>query len=235
VSGTSLWVVNEGGNSLTELNASNGSFIQVVNAPADMFYNPNAIAVSGSDIWVTSDGVNSIDFVSTPEELVTELNASDGSLVRVINAPADGFSPWAIAVSGAHVWVANTVMTGSGSSGKLMGTFTELNASDGSLVRVINTPGVNIQGGMVTNGSDLLVSAVNMNNATNQSYNSVYEYNMLSGSLVHVVHPETSTTFGFQVQAGLAISGSHLWVAEYVNGQVTEFSVPKLSVVQVIK
>src|ERR1035437_883053 len=119
LSGTHVWVANFSGNSVTELNESNGSRVRVINAKADGFIAPNGVAVSGTHVWVTNFSGNS----------VTELNASNGSLVRVINATADGFNaPVGVAVSGTHVWVANF----SGNS------VTELNASNGSLVRVIN-------------------------------------------------------------------------------------------------
>jgi hypothetical protein len=40
---------------------------------------------------------------------MTELNASDGSLVRIVNAASDGLNgPWGEAVSGGAVWIANS-------------------------------------------------------------------------------------------------------------------------------
>ena len=40
---------------------------------------------------------------------MTELNASDGSLVRIANASGDGFNePWGEAVFGGAVWIANS-------------------------------------------------------------------------------------------------------------------------------
>lgn len=59
---------------------------------------------------------------------VTELNSSNGALVRVINAKAEGLNgPQAISVSGSHLWVTNFNFE----------PITELNAGDGSLVRLI--------------------------------------------------------------------------------------------------
>jgi len=59
---------------------------------------------------------------------VTGLNASNGSLVRIIDASADGFNhPGGLAVSGGHVWVTNF----DGNS------VTELDASSGALVKLI--------------------------------------------------------------------------------------------------
>jgi DNA-binding beta-propeller fold protein YncE len=71
VSGTHVWVANYEGNSVTELNASNGSLLRVINATADGFNFPTSVAVSGTHVWVTNQYGSS----------VTELNASNGSLV----------------------------------------------------------------------------------------------------------------------------------------------------------
>jgi DNA-binding beta-propeller fold protein YncE len=69
-----LWVTNFAGNSITELNASNGSLVRVTNAAADGFNSPGVVAVGGTRVWVANSLGNS----------VTELNASNGSLVRAI-------------------------------------------------------------------------------------------------------------------------------------------------------
>jgi DNA-binding beta-propeller fold protein YncE len=66
-----VWVANYEGNSVTELNASNGSLLRVINATADGFNFPTSVAVSGTHVWVTNQYGSS----------VTELNASNGSLV----------------------------------------------------------------------------------------------------------------------------------------------------------
>jgi DNA-binding beta-propeller fold protein YncE len=115
-----VWVANSEGNSVTELNASNGSLVRVINATADGFNFPTSVAVSGTHVWVTNNLTN-----NNIGNSVTELNASNGSLVRVIYP---GSEPYGVAVSGTHVWVAN--VTGD--------SVTELNASNGSLVRIIH-------------------------------------------------------------------------------------------------
>ena len=119
--GTHIWVVNgfslDGvGNSVTELNASDGSFVQTVSGP---FENPIDIAFDGTHLWVTNYLFNS----------VTELNASDGSIVQTLIGGSYGFNgPLGIFSDGTHVWVANS----GGNS------VTELNASDGSWVQTLS-------------------------------------------------------------------------------------------------
>jgi hypothetical protein len=59
---------------------------------------------------------------------VTELNAANGSLVRVIEATKDEMRyPQEIAISGSHVWITDASSN----------AVTELNESNGTLIRVI--------------------------------------------------------------------------------------------------
>ena len=67
-------MVNGNGNSITELNASSGSLVRVINAKADQFRDPDGIALNKSRAWI----------VNYLGDSVTELNSSNGSLVRVI-------------------------------------------------------------------------------------------------------------------------------------------------------
>ena len=66
------------------------------------FGRPYAIADDGTHVWVVNNSGNS----------VTELDASDGSLVRNLNGASYSFSyPVGIADDGTHVWVANATGT----------------------------------------------------------------------------------------------------------------------------
>ena len=97
--GTHVWVANNDGNSVTELNASTGALVKVISGSRYEFNDPDAIASDGTHVWVANDDGNS----------VTELNASTGGLVKVISGSSYGFNdPDAIASDGTHVWVANT-------------------------------------------------------------------------------------------------------------------------------
>ena len=70
-----LWVANSDYFGITEIRASTGKVIRVINAKADGFIDPSGIAVSGNDVWVVNGGVtyrNGTSHVGT----VTELNAT---------------------------------------------------------------------------------------------------------------------------------------------------------------
>ena len=86
------------GDSVTELNASDGSWVQTLSGGSYGFNAPYAIAVDGAHVWVANSSGDS----------VTELNASNGSWVQTLSGGNYGFNnPLAIAVDGSHVWVAD--------------------------------------------------------------------------------------------------------------------------------
>jgi hypothetical protein len=79
ISGANVWVTNTdarqiNGNSVTELNASTGAVVRVLNSAKYQFNGPWGIASGDNHIWVANAGGNS----------VTEFNANNGSLIRVI-------------------------------------------------------------------------------------------------------------------------------------------------------
>ena len=157
VDGTHIWVANYGGDSVTELNASNGSRVRTLYG----FNEPGRIAVDGTHIWVPNLGGDS----------VTELNASDGSRVRTLSGGSYGFNgPWAIAVDSTHIWVANQ-----GDS------VTELNASGGSWVRTLSggSYGFNRPTAIAVDGTHVWVA--------NNNGNSVTELNASDGSWVQTL------------------------------------------------
>ncbi len=118
--GTHVWVANNLGNSVTELDASNGAVVQVLGGKKYRFAGPNSISSDGTDVWVANRTGAS----------VTELDASTGALVRVltggIGSPYNFYYPESISSDGTHVWVA----TGDNS-------VTELDVSTGNVVQVL--------------------------------------------------------------------------------------------------
>jgi DNA-binding beta-propeller fold protein YncE len=93
--GSHIWVADYGNNSVTELDASTGTLVQVLSRGYG--FEPAAMAVDGPHIWVADYGAS-----------VTELDASTGTLVQVLSAGSYGFNePRAIAFDGSHIWVAN--------------------------------------------------------------------------------------------------------------------------------
>jgi outer membrane protein assembly factor BamB len=162
-SGSHVWVMNNvQGDRITELNASNGSLVRIINPKAGVFDQP-AFAASGSRVWVSNYDGNSI----------IELNASNGSLVRVIKdrALAGLASPDSIAVSGAHLWVTTNLKS-----------VIELNASNGSLVRVINAK---------ADGFEVMPTVYSFDDThvwvMNTQSNSLTELNASNGSLVRLI------------------------------------------------
>jgi YVTN family beta-propeller protein len=89
--GTHVWVLTVGG-SVTELNASDGSFVQAIPVAGRGL---GGIFSNGTHVWVaTGDGTST----------VTELSTADGSLVQTV--PVGG-NPSAVSSDATHVWVAN--------------------------------------------------------------------------------------------------------------------------------
>ena len=54
--GTHLWVTNVDGASVTEFNASDGSWVQTLSGGSYGFYSPYGIAFDGTHLWVTNTG-----------------------------------------------------------------------------------------------------------------------------------------------------------------------------------
>jgi YVTN family beta-propeller protein len=108
--GTHVWVANEDGSSVTELNASNGSVVQTIGVGGV----PESVSSDGTHVWAANTGSNT----------VTELDASTGAVVQTIGV---GSYPYSVSSDGTHVWVANEDDN----------TVTELNASTGAVVQTI--------------------------------------------------------------------------------------------------
>jgi len=194
--GTHVWVTNPPGNSVTELNASDGSLVRTLTGASYGLDGPVGIAVGGAHVWVANTNSNS----------VTELNASDGSLVRTLTGASYSFGrPYAIAVDGTHVWVANNY----GNS------VTELNASDGSLVRTLAGASYSFSypAGIAGDSSHIWVA--------NSGGNSVTEVNASDGSWVATL---AGARYGFYVPRAIALDGTHVWVANVDGNSVTELN-----------
>ena len=69
------------GDTVTELNASNGSLVRVVRLHNGIYSDPVGLASNGIDVWVTDQG-GGVEGIGS----VIELNASTGSVVRIVAA-----------------------------------------------------------------------------------------------------------------------------------------------------
>jgi hypothetical protein len=204
--GTHIWAANFFGNSVTEINASDGSLVRNLSGPSYNFQGPVALLFDGSHIWVSNAG-NS----------VTEINASDGSLVRNLSDPSYGFNaPHGIAFDGTHIWVANA----------LGDSVTEINASDGSLVQNISDTSYkfNIPFAVAFDGIHVWVTNLNGNSVTEMT---------TGGTLVRVL---SGAPYNFSTPDALIATSPNpirpvgfLWVLNKGNNTVTELNTGVLS------
>ena len=213
-----VWVANYSGNSVTELNANNGSLVQVLNDASYGFNDPSAITTDNlGHVWVAQFGNSNGGFGTSS---VAELNAKDGSLVQVLNDASYGFFyPLAITADNlGHVWVAN------------LSTVTELNASNGSLVQVLNDASYGL-----SNASAITADNLGHVWVADQSNGwQVTEINANDGSLVKYYNNQAAT--GFNGDFGITSDNlGHIWVANYLGNSVTELNAQDGSLVQIVK
>lgn len=198
-----VWVTNlqtsSSGGSVTDLDERDGSITRVVDSLADVFDGPLAIAVHGNDVWIVSSGVKNYYGNGRGVGSVTEIDAATGDVLRVITAQSAPFDePTSIVISGSHVWVANLVFS----------SIVELNALNGSVVRLIRANSLNEPLSMAVDAKDLWVA--------NFFGNSVTEIAKSTGAVVRVIGA------GIDEPGGIAVDGSHVWVTDGPNNEVTE-------------
>jgi YVTN family beta-propeller protein len=219
--GIHMWVANWaavlGSGNLTELNASDGSFVANVTVGA----NPYGICFDGTNIWVANWGDNS----------VSELRASDGTPLATLTV---GPNPVGVIFDGANIWVANsgsnTVTKIAASSATVAATFTvgsspqwisfdgtnvwianfsdgtvsELNASSGAVVQTITTGAGAIR--TAFDGANIWVA--------NNVGNTVTVIRASDGSVLN--------TLSFTNPSGVAFDGIHMWVSSNTASAVYE-------------
>jgi sugar lactone lactonase YvrE len=203
--GTHLWVTNYLTSTVTELNASNGSWVQTLRNGSYGFSGPIGIAFDGSHLWVANSSGDSL----------TEFNASDGSWVRTISNSTDsryGFNfPDGVAFDGTHLWVTD----GNGAA------VTEISPADGSYVGRLfgGSYGFNNPDGIAADGSgDIWVT----NNAASE-HGTVTEFSASDGSWIRTETQPGGA--GWDNPAGIASDGTHMWVAVTGDSIVLEFNI----------
>jgi hypothetical protein len=137
--GNYVWTGNEGGltvkligGSVTQIDASTGKIIRSIGSAADRFRGTiQSIESDGSHVWVVN-GTASYRGRRVGDS-VTELNASNGTLVRVVHLHNGIYSdPVQLVSNGIDVWVTDQ---GGGAFG--VGSVIEFNAATGAVVRII--------------------------------------------------------------------------------------------------
>jgi outer membrane protein assembly factor BamB len=99
-----LWVAN--GQSVTELNASNGKTIRVLSGAQYQFTGQPVIAVAGTQVFVVNGAGNS----------VTEIDADTGAVEHTLTAARYHLDdPVGITVVGNHAWILNAPVSGASS------------------------------------------------------------------------------------------------------------------------
>ncbi len=214
--GTHLWVTNIYGDSVTEMNRSNGSFVRtLVNTPSTpyAFKRPQAVLYADGMIWVVNPPSNN---AVTYNGCVDEINPATGALVRVLGTgtytgdPVFNY-PEAIVAVGADIWVVNSQPNGSGS-------LTEFVASTGVQVNTFsgNQYLFDQPQAMVATGTKLWIVSPNSNSVT--------EVNATNGAFVQSL---SGGSYGFSLPSSIATNGTNVWVANMSGlsgNSVTEFS-----------
>ncbi|MGO8872953.1 MAG: PQQ-binding-like beta-propeller repeat protein [Acidimicrobiales bacterium] len=195
VVGSDLFVTNEDGNTVTEVNASSGGFVASISGPGFDFDQPTAIIASGKHLFVANGAGNS----------VTEFDASSRQLIRTINATAHKLSdPIAMTVERQKLFVLNSA-----------GSVTEVSTTNGELVGVTTGSqyGFDTPTGIAVAGHVIYV--------TNSDGNSVTE---ISTSGLGYLGTLSGPSYGFSEPTGAAVHGKTLWVTNTTGQSVTEIS-----------
>jgi DNA-binding beta-propeller fold protein YncE len=155
--GPDLFVANQLGNSVTEVNASSGAHVATIAGRSFGLHQPKAIISDGPALFV-ANGVGNT---------VTEIDPANRTLVRIISGFSD---PLAMAADSAHLYVLNGT-----------GSVTEVSARTGRLLGVASGPqfGFSTPVGIAAAGDHLFV--------TNNAANSVTEINDRSLTLVTIL------------------------------------------------
>jgi len=183
------------------------------------FNGPTGVAVQGQHVWVTNANANS----------VTELSATDGSLVRVVSLgdATQTVEPMGVAADNSDVWVA-----GLGNS-----SVTELNATDGSIVRTLSSGGLNGPVDVAVGGSTVWTAnqthLEDPAGATIPFSTSITRFNAVTGALEGQI--SGSTVNGLNGTDAVAFGGANVWVANANSNVVTEFHAATGSLVRVVR
>ncbi len=194
-SGGKLWVANEMGNSVSEINPADGTWLASLTSGPYGIEHPTSIASYGSDVFVA----NSVGSVS-------EISASTRKLVRIVFGKQYRFkNPVAITETGGRVLVLN--------AGTGRGSITEFNAHNGALIRVISGSQYDFLGAsaFATYGADVFVA--------DKTTDAVTEVNMISGRRVRVVSGQ-----GLSGPDGIAVNAGRVWVSDATTSSATEIN-----------
>jgi hypothetical protein len=202
--GSDLFVANGNNKSVTEVKASDGSYVTTISGKHFGFDTPTAIAAVGSDLFVANYANNS----------VTEFGASSHKHIRTIKGTSYGFSdPIALSPYGHDLFVLN----GNGSVTEVASTGALVGKASGSAY------GFSEPTGMAVAGNRVFVANSTANTVTVLSATSRAFVASLSGS-----------SFDFSTPTGVTSDGSNVWVTNAGDSSVTEFSPTTLTALNVL-
>ena len=207
VGGGHLWVTNQAGNSVTEINPDGGAWITTLMATRYRFNQPTAITIFGPNLFIANAGGS-----------VSEIRASTGALVRVISGKKFGFvDPVAISTVGKRILVLNAGLPSA--SPNVMGSITEINGRTGALLRTVSGASLMLDNPMAltVNGADVYVA--------DEGNNSVTVANIATGNLIAVISQQ-----GLDSPDGIAFQDGNVWVADSGSNAATEISATTNSV-----
>jgi hypothetical protein len=234
--------------SIAEFKSSDGAFIRTISSPSYNFYSSPPIVASGGDIWALGTNNNILqieEFSATTGALVkdlpgssfgldvntvlaanatdlwllspptsgkpggslTEINSSNGTLVRTVSNPGFDFNQFSSPIAtSSRVIVANLLTSFS---------ITEVNANNGALIRVIRQPheDLRMQFPPVTNGTDIWIIS-----SAGPSSGRLTEFNVATGALVRIIQQ------GLASPEGIAADAGHVWVSDVSSHTITELN-----------
>jgi outer membrane protein assembly factor BamB len=197
--GGHLWVTNQAGNSLTEIDPSTGAWMGSFLGHRYGFSHPTAITRVGSDL-----------FVANQTGSLSEVRAGSGAAIRTISGTGFGFvHPIALATSGTTVLVLNAGRPSA--TPAVAGSISEIDAQTGKLLRAVSGPSFAFDDpiALAVSGPDTYVTDV--------ANNSVTEIDTASGALVRVIAGQ-----GLNTPDGITVADGHVWVSDAGSNAATD-------------
>ena len=205
VAGGDLFIANEAGNSVSVVNASNGTHVATIAGSSFGLDHPTSTASVGSDVFVANSSGNS----------VTEIDAGNRSPLRIVSGPQYGISdPIALSAAPGQLFVLSAD-----------GGVTEVSATTGGLVGVLPGSQLALRGpsSLSVSGDDLFV--------TDSLGDSVTEIDTKTMAVVRTLR---GPAYGFHTPTGAVIHGGDLWVTNATGDSVTQIAVGTGNVLRVI-
>jgi PQQ-like domain len=205
VYGGNLFVANSGKSSVTEVNASSGSYVRTISGKGTGLDAPSATVVTGGDLFVANRS----------NDTVSEFKTSNGQHIRTISGTRYRLSsPIALALDGPDLFVLNGT-----------GSITEVAVASGALVGTASGSAFKFK------SPTALAVAHGRVFVVNSSGNTV---SVLNAGTRKLLASLAGSQFQFNSPKGIAYDGTNLWVTNQAGDSVTEFSPTSLRELKVV-